>query len=76
MKAKEKFILLIICLVAGIVFLMWGNYVMKNYDGYKEAQEAFELVSKPARHEAMPITIIGGVLFIIGYFLTFVKPKK
>jgi len=70
MKDKRLIVLIItlLMIVIAIGLLIWGNIIMRNYDGYLE-------IVKAARSEAKPQFIIGLVLLGVAYVLTYVKKK-
>lgn len=68
MKAKTKLIVLISLIVIGVAIMLWGNYIMMNYENFKEVWRA-------ARHEALPQFIIGIGFMVVAYVLTYTKTK-
>jgi len=69
MKQKTRSRILITLMIIGIALMLWGNQIMRHYDGYLE-------IFKAARHQALPQFIIGLIILCIGYVLTFVKKKQ
>ena len=68
MNTRTKFILLFSIITIGLGFILWGSYIMWNYEGYRE-------IVKAARNEALPQLITGFVILVIGYVLTYKKIK-
>lgn len=68
MKDITKLIILIIGLIIGMGLMIWGNIIMRNYDGYLE-------IMKAARREAAPQFIMGLVFLFVTYGFTY-KFKK
>jgi len=68
MKAETRLTVLIICLIIGIALLLWGNAIMRNYEGYLE-------IFKAARREALPQFISGLVILVGAYIVTYLKSK-
>jgi hypothetical protein len=68
MKENTKLTVLLILTVIGIALLLWGNYIMMNYDGFRE-------VWKEARNAALPQSLIGIVVLVGAYILTYTKIK-
>jgi vacuolar-type H+-ATPase subunit I/STV1 len=68
MKTETKLTILVICLIIGIALLIWGNVIMIRYEGFRE-------IWKAARHAALPQFIIGFVILVGAYILTYIKKK-
>jgi uncharacterized membrane protein YbhN (UPF0104 family) len=68
MKENTKLILLLILAVIGVGLIIWGNFIIMRYDGFRE-------IWKAARNAALPQLISGIVVIIIAYVLTFGKTK-
>jgi hypothetical protein len=64
MKKETQLGLLLITMLIGIILIIWGNIIMRNYDGYLEIMRA-------ARHAAAPQFISGIIILTISYILTF-----
>ena len=59
-----RLILLIVVGLAGVGIMIWGNVIMMRFEGFREIWRA-------ARNAAMPQFIVGLVLMLIAYGLTF-----
>jgi len=57
MKEKTKLTILIILMTIGIALLLWGNYIMMNYDGFREVWRA--------AWNAASLQFIGGFVFLV-----------
>jgi len=66
MKAETKLTVLIICLIIGVALLIWGNAIMRNYEGYVETLKA-------ARNAALPQLIAGIGIMVVAYTFTYLK---
>ena len=63
-KINYKLVLLILLIVAGLFFMVWGYYTMMHYENFREIWRA-------ARKAAFPKYIIGIILLIIAYIDTY-----
>jgi len=64
MKKETQLTLAIIGLFIGVGCLIWGNYIMRNYDGYLEIMRA-------ARRAAAPQFIGGIIVLVVSYIFTY-----
>lgn len=64
MKKDTQIILAIIGLLIGLGLLIWGNIIMRNYDGYLE-------IMKAARRAAAPQFIGGIIILVTSYIFTY-----
>ncbi len=69
MKKNFKTILLIVTITVTLVFAIWANVIMRNYDGYLE-------IFKAARHAAMPQTTVAIIAAVISYALLIIPNKR
>ncbi|MDA3781023.1 MAG: hypothetical protein PF487_12500 [Bacteroidales bacterium] len=61
MKEGTKYIILIIGMIISIGLIIWGNIIIRNYDGYLE-------IFKAARRAAAP-QLYGGIILMVGCYL-------
>lgn len=69
MDKKLLTVVIVTLFILGIGLIIWGNYIVFNYPGFRE-------IRKLALHEALPQIITGFITIALVYLLIYTKPKK
>jgi len=68
MKKNLEIIIVLTLLIAGFALMIWGSFIMRNYDGYLE-------IIREARRAAAP-QYYSGIIILVGTYIYFTITSK